>query len=183
MGQIYRDLGILATEEVLEKSASDLVGQYVGHTGKKTKELLESALGKVLLIDEAYRLAKGDFANEAADELVDLLTKPQFAQKLIVILAGYDHEIEHLLGTNRGLTSRFSREDTFPEFVARSLHHALDLAVGKGGVPRCHLYPISPNIENRNRGIRETYPCGELGECERCSELGQRHQQRNAASR
>lgn len=113
MGTIYKSLGLLATDEVLEKSASDLVGQYVGHTGNKTKKLLEIALGKVLLIDEAYRLADGHFAKEATDELVDLLTKPQFAGKLIVILAGYDHDIEGLMATNPGLTSRFPERVAF----------------------------------------------------------------------
>ncbi|QIX01542.1 hypothetical protein AMS68_007059 [Peltaster fructicola] len=113
MGQIYHEMGILATDEVLERSASDLVGQYVGHTGDKTKKLLESALGKVLLIDEAYRLAEGHFAKEATDELVDLLTKPQFAGKLIVILAGYDRDIERLMATNPGLTSRFPEKVSF----------------------------------------------------------------------
>lgn len=120
MGKIYRDLGILATDEVLEKSASDMIGQFVGHTGDKTKKLLESALGKVLLIDEAYRLAKGDFAKEAADELVDLLTKPQFARKLIVILAGYDDDIERLMATNPGLTSRFPERIPFQEISAEA---------------------------------------------------------------
>ena len=120
MGQIYFDLGILATREVLERSASDLIGLYVGHTGDKTKKLLESALGKVLLIDEAYRLANGDFAKEAVDELVDLLTKPQFAQKLVVILAGYDHDIQRLLVVNPGLTSRFPEKVAFKSFSSES---------------------------------------------------------------
>ncbi|KXT07703.1 hypothetical protein AC578_10169 [Pseudocercospora eumusae] len=131
MGRIYRDLGILATDEVLEKSASDLVGQYVGHTGDKTKKLLESALSKVLLIDEAYRLAKGDFAKEATDELVDLLTKPQFARKLIVILAGYDHDIERLMATNPSLTSRFPEKIPFQGLSLESCATLLTLRLAR----------------------------------------------------
>lgn len=122
---MYHGLGILATDEVLERSASDLVAQYVGQTGPKTKQLLESALGKVLLIDEAYRLADGLFAKEALDELVDLLTKPTFAGKLIVILAGYDHDIQRLLSVNPGLSSRFPEKVSFrslpPEACAKLL--------------------------------------------------------------
>jgi hypothetical protein len=76
MGKVYFDMGFLATAEVVMCSAIDLVGQYVGQTGPKTKKLLEKALGKVLFIDEAYRLAEGHFAKEAMDELVDCLTKP-----------------------------------------------------------------------------------------------------------
>ncbi|KAI4103575.1 MAG: hypothetical protein L6R37_003720 [Teloschistes peruensis] len=79
MGKVYYDMGFLATAEVLETSATDLVGEYVGQTGPKTQKLLEKALGKVLFVDEAYRLAEGHFAKEAMDEIVDCITKPAFA--------------------------------------------------------------------------------------------------------
>ena len=69
-------MGFLATAEVVESSATELVGQYVGQTGPKTQKLLEKALGKILFIDEAYRLAEGHFAKEAMDEIVDSITKP-----------------------------------------------------------------------------------------------------------
>ena len=107
MGKVYYDLGFLATAEVVECSATELVGQYVGQTGPKTQTLLEKGLGKVLFIDEAYRLAEGHFAKEAMDEIVDSITKPKFAQKLIIILAGYDADINRLMSINPGLTSRF----------------------------------------------------------------------------
>lgn len=117
MGKVYYDMGFLATAEVVECSATDLVGQYVGQTGPKTQKLLEKALGKVLFIDEAYRLAEGNFAKEAMDEIVDSVTKPMFAQKLMIILAGYDADINRLMSINPGLTSRF------PDVVAfRGLH-------------------------------------------------------------
>ncbi|CAI7659971.1 unnamed protein product [Penicillium viridicatum] len=107
MGQVYYDMGLLASSEVIETSATDLVGQYVGQTGPKTQKVLERGLGKVLFIDEAYRLAEGHFAKEAMDEIVDGITKPRFAQKLIIILAGYDADINQLMSINPGLTSRF----------------------------------------------------------------------------
>ena len=107
MGKVYYDMGFLATAEVVECSATELVGQYVGQTGPKTQRLLEKGLGKVLFIDEAYRLAEGHFAKEAMDEIVDSITKPKFAQKLIIILAGYDADINRLMSINPGLTSRF----------------------------------------------------------------------------
>ncbi|KAF2813185.1 P-loop containing nucleoside triphosphate hydrolase protein [Mytilinidion resinicola] len=113
MGKVYYDMGFLSTAEVVECSATELVGQYVGHTGPKTQKLLEKALGKVLFIDEAYRLAEGDFATEAMDELVDSLTKPKFAQKLVTILAGYDADINRLMSINPGLTSRFPEAIVF----------------------------------------------------------------------
>ncbi|KAH0562483.1 hypothetical protein GP486_002829 [Trichoglossum hirsutum] len=107
MAKVYYDMGFLANADVVECSATNLVGQYIGQTGPKTQKLLEKSLGRVLIIDEAYRLAEGQFAKEAMDELVDSLTKPKFAQKLITILAGYDAEINHLMSVNPGLTSRF----------------------------------------------------------------------------
>ncbi|KAH7925247.1 P-loop containing nucleoside triphosphate hydrolase protein [Leucogyrophana mollusca] len=114
MGQVYYDMGFLSTKDVVECSASDLVGQYVGQTGPKTKKLFEKALGKVLFVDEAYRLGEGHFAKEAMDELVGLLTHESFKSKLLVILAGYDQEMNALLAVNPGLSSRFSEEVVFP---------------------------------------------------------------------
>jgi len=113
MGKVYYDMGFLATAEVVECSASELVGQYVGQTGPKTQKLLERALGKVLFVDEAYRLAEGHFAKEAMDEIVACLTNPKFAQKLVVILAGYDDDINRLMSINPGLTSRFPEAIVF----------------------------------------------------------------------
>ncbi|KAI1989899.1 hypothetical protein LOZ53_003465 [Ophidiomyces ophidiicola] len=124
MGTIFYNMGFLATTEVVERSATDLIGQYVGHTGPKTQKLLEKALGKVLFIDEAYRLAEGLFAREAMDELVDCLTKPAYAKRLVVILAGYDKDIDRLMAMNPGLTSRFSETICFTNLAPKE---SLDL--------------------------------------------------------
>ena len=120
MGQIYYDMGFLSVPEVIECSATDLVGQYVGQTGPKTQGQLEKALGKVLFVDEAYRLGEGPFASEAVNELVDQLTKPKFAGKLIVILAGYDDDMNRLLAINAGLSSRFPEEIVFSNMQPES---------------------------------------------------------------
>lgn len=113
MGQVYYDMGFLSSTEVIECSATDLVGEYVGQTGPKTKQVFERALGKVLFVDEAYRLSEGHFAKEAMDELVGILTQEAFIGKLIVILAGYDKEMNALLAVNTGLSSRFPEEIYF----------------------------------------------------------------------
>ncbi|KAL5335223.1 AAA domain-containing protein [Aspergillus crustosus] len=124
MGQVYYDMGLLSSADVVEGSATDLVAQYIGHTGPKTQALLEKSLGKVLLIDEAYRLAEGNFATEAMDEIVDCITKPKFFQKLIIILAGYDKDINRLMAINPGLTSRFPEE---LEFAGLTPHACVQL--------------------------------------------------------
>lgn len=85
---------------------------------------LERGLGKVLFIDEAYRLGHGTFAQEAIDELVDNITKPKFAGKLVVILAGYENDMNNLLRVNEGLSSRFADEISFPSL---SPAHCLQL--------------------------------------------------------
>lgn len=74
---------------------------------------LERGLGKVLIVDEAYRLGQGQFAQEAIDELVDNITKPRFAGKMVIILAGYDNDMNNLLRVNEGLSSRFADEISF----------------------------------------------------------------------
>lgn len=107
MGKVFYDMGFLATDEVVECSATDLIGQYVGQTGPKVQQLLDKALGRVLFVDEAYRLAEGHFAKEAMDELVDSVTKERYFKKLVIILAGYEADINRLMSVNSGLTSRF----------------------------------------------------------------------------
>ncbi|KAM3545850.1 hypothetical protein ARSEF1564_001314 [Beauveria bassiana] len=114
MGKVFYDTGFLSEATVYDCSASDLVGQYVGQTGLKVRQLLDKALGAVLLIDEAYRLREGHFAKEALDELVDAMTKERYHKRLIIILAGYEHDINGLLAVNPGLTSRFPEVIDFP---------------------------------------------------------------------
>lgn len=113
MGKVFYDMGFLATAEVVEVSASDLVAQYVGQTGPKVRELFERALGKVLFVDEAYRLAEGHFAQEAIDEIVDSVTKERYYKKMIIILAGYEKDIDRLTSVNEGLSSRFPESVMF----------------------------------------------------------------------
>ncbi|KAI1398646.1 ATPases of the AAA+ class [Hypoxylon fuscum] len=116
MGKVFYDLGFLATTEVVECSASDLVGRYLGETGPKTRRVFEKALGKVLFIDEAYQLNSklhGSYTSEAVGEMVNILTQEKFHNKLVVILAGYRAEMDELLATNPGLHTRFPEKIDF----------------------------------------------------------------------
>ena len=113
MGKVFYDIGFLLTLDVHEYSTTDLVAGYIGQTGPKIIQLLEKALGKVLFIDEAYRLGEGTFAVEVINELVNSLIKPRFVGKIIVILAGYKDSMNKLLSINQGLLSRFSEEIIF----------------------------------------------------------------------
>ena len=129
IGQIFYDMGSLSTAEVVETSASDLVGEYAGGSGPKTKRLLESALGKVLFIDEAYRLGGSRWEASAVDELVDCLTKTQFIGKIVVVLAGYENEMNSLLATNPGLRSRFPTEIAFDHLPAKQCLRLLKIRI------------------------------------------------------
>ncbi|KAG0697526.1 P-loop containing nucleoside triphosphate hydrolase protein [Suillus ampliporus] len=125
-GQVYYDMGFLASTELVECSASDLVGEYVGQTGPKTKKLFEKAIGKVLFVDEAYRLSQGHFAQEAIDEVVGLMTNEKFMGKMVIILAGYEKEMNQLLGANPGLASRFSEDFILPNMSSSRCLELLD---------------------------------------------------------
>jgi AAA+ superfamily predicted ATPase len=124
IGNLYYQMGLLATNEVVEASAQDMLAGYTGQTATKTRELIESALGKVLFIDEAYRLtgerAGECFAAEARDELVDALTKPHFVGKVVVILAGYESHMNIMLEKNPGLSSRFRTHIQFSNLSSRA---------------------------------------------------------------
>lgn len=131
MGKVFYDMGFLATAEVIECSATDLIGQYVGQTGPKVQQLLDKALGKVLFIDEAYRLADGGFATEAVNELVDSVTKDRYKKKLVIILAGYESDINRLMSINEGLTSRFPEVINFRSLDPRECMSLLTKVLSK----------------------------------------------------
>ncbi|KAL7802008.1 P-loop containing nucleoside triphosphate hydrolase protein [Trichoderma aethiopicum] len=128
IGRIFYDMGFLSTDDVIECSATHLIGKHVGHTGPKVVELFERSLGKVLFIDEAYRLADDDrvsYAHEAIGEIVDCMTKPRYYRKMVIVLAGYTHDMDQLLRVNAGLRGRFATEINFspmsPESALRHL--------------------------------------------------------------
>ena len=121
VGRLYYDMGLLSTAEVVTCSVTDLVGEAMGHTGPKVLKTLETGLGKVLFIDEAYRLA-GDtpFHTEAVGELVDAMSQPRYNKNMVVIMAGYTVEMELLLRNNPGLRSRFPEQVVFPTMTPQA---------------------------------------------------------------
>ena len=157
MGQVFYDMGFLSGTDVIDCSASDLIAPHVGGTGPQTRAQLEKALGKVLFIDEAYRLASGDFAREAMDELVDQLTKPQFKGKMIVILAGYDQDINGLIAGNPGLSSRFPEEIIFSNMGTEDCLKLLEQELRKK-----QIKAPSMNIEGDSKCIKLAYILDQL---------------------
>lgn len=118
-GEVYFSLGILPSRDVIELSVSDLMTGYVGQTGRHTRDKFSEAKGKVLFIDEAYQLNPsrgGQYAQEAVDEIVKCLTDPDFKEKMVVIFAGYESDIDDMLRANQGLQSRFQEKIVFHDF-------------------------------------------------------------------
>lgn len=124
--------------------------EFYLQTGPKTKKVFEKALGRVLFIDEAYRLSEGHFAKESMDEIVGILTQDEFRGKLITILAGYTHEINELLRVNPGLSSRFPEEVLFADLTADQCADILKLALKRMKVRAAALDDPSLALERED---------------------------------
>ena len=116
-GELFKELGLLSKGHLKEVERADLVGEYIGHTAKNTREAINEALGGILFIDEAYSLARGgarDFGKESIDALVKGMEDNR--DDLVVILAGYPREMEAFLQSNPGLNSRFPIKVEFEDY-------------------------------------------------------------------
>lgn len=128
LGKLFREVGVLPKGHLVEVERADLVGEFIGHTAQKTRDQIKKALGGILFIDEAYSLARGgdkDFGKEAIDALVKGME--DYRDNLILILAGYQDEMDWFVETNPGLRSRFPIHITFPDFSNRELLAIADL--------------------------------------------------------
>ncbi len=122
MGKVFREMGVLSRGHLIEVERADLVGEYIGHTAQKTREQLKKAYGGILFIDEAYSLARGgekDFGKEAIDCMVKAMEDHK--DELILILAGYQKEMEKFMQTNPGLRSRFPIHIDFLDYNRQEL--------------------------------------------------------------
>ncbi|WP_431953554.1 type VII secretion AAA-ATPase EccA [Nocardia lijiangensis] len=125
VAKIYCGLGILKTDKLIEAKRADFVGQHLGSTAIKTNKLIDSAMDGVLFIDEAYTLIQtglsgGDaFGREAVDTLLARMEDDR--DRLVVIIAGYDGEIDRFLASNDGLASRFAKRVKFDSYTPEEL--------------------------------------------------------------
>ena len=122
VSRYLKAMGVLTGGQLVEVTRADLVGKYVGHTAPLTQQVIRSAIGGVLFIDEAYALYRGaddSFGLEAIDTIVKGMEDNR--QNLIVILAGYSREMEEFLTANSGLKSRFPNIIEFPDYTAEEL--------------------------------------------------------------
>ena len=122
LGGLYAAIGVLSKGQLVEVDRSGLVAGYVGQTALKTQEVIRSAMGGVLFIDEAYSLAAGgenDFGREAIETLLKAMEDHR--DDLIVIVAGYDEPMESFINSNPGLQSRFNKYFYFPDYNGEQL--------------------------------------------------------------
>ena len=142
MGQLYAAIGALSKGQLIETDRSGLVAGYVGQTAMKTQEMINSALGGVLFIDEAYSLSSGgenDYGREAIETLLKAMEDHR--DELVVIVAGYDEPMEKFLHSNPGLESRFNKYFYFPDYTGEELMGIFNLQCKKNG------YTLSPEAE------------------------------------
>ena len=123
MADILYQLGYISKGHLLTVTRDDLVGQYIGHTAPKTKEVLKKAMGGVLFIDEAYYLYKPDNERDYGAEAIEILLQVMENQRddLVVILAGYKERMDTFYESNPGLSSRIANHVHFPDYSSNEL--------------------------------------------------------------
>jgi probable Rubsico expression protein CbbX len=123
MADILYRLGYIKKGHLLTVTRDDLVGQYIGHTAPKTKEVLKKAMGGVLFIDEAYYLYKPDNERDYGAEAIEILLQVMENQRddLVVILAGYKEPMDKFYESNPGLSSRIANHIDFPDYTVEEL--------------------------------------------------------------
>ena len=143
MGKLLRELGYLRKGQLVSVTRDDLVGQYVGHTAPKTKEVLKRAMGGVLLIDEAYYLYRPENERDYGQEAIEILLQFMEANRedLVVILAGYADRMDVFFRSNPGMASRIAHNIDFPDF---SLDELLEIA---GLMLDREQYRLSPDAQ------------------------------------
>lgn len=122
LGRLLKEMGVLPKGHMVEVERADLVGEYIGHTAQRTREVVKRAVGGILFIDEAYSLARGgekDFGKESIDCLVRSMEEHR--GELMLVLAGYPEEMEWFLAQNPGLRSRFPMAIAFPDYTVDEL--------------------------------------------------------------
>lgn len=147
--RILKGMGLLKKGDLVEVRTSDLIAEYMGSTGPKTTKKLEEAVGGVLFLDEAYGLLDGgDYGKQAVEEIVQFLGNR--AHEVVVVLAGYEHDMARLLRSNAGLGRRLEWQVKFPNYSDDVLERIL---LAKATAEK---YTVTPSVAKR--AVRERLP-------------------------
>ncbi len=166
VAQIYKELGLLSKGQLIETDRAGLVAGYVGQTAIKTKEVISSAIGGVLFIDEAYTLLGegNDFGQEAIDTL--LKEMEDHRDDLVVIVAGYTDEMKSFIHSNPGLESRFNRYLEFDDYTPQEMYGILQnmceknqytIADGAQEILEDYFKSTSSSKIGNGRGVRNIF--------------------------
>lgn len=144
MAEILYKLGYVRKGHLLTVTRDDLVGQYIGHTAPKTKEVLKKAMGGVLFIDEAYYLYKPDNDRDYGSEAIEILLQVMENQRdeLVVVLAGYKEPMDKFYESNPGLSSRIANHIDFPDYSTEELVQIAKLMLQE------QQYRLTPEAES-----------------------------------
>ncbi len=133
MAEILHKLGYVRRGQVVSVTRDDLVGQYIGHTAPKTKEVLKRAMGGVLFIDEAYYLYRPENERDYGQEAIEILLQVMENQRddLVVILAGYGDRMDKFFSSNPGFRSRVAHHIDFPDYTDLELLQIAEIILGQ----------------------------------------------------
>src|SRR5579883_3586470 len=147
MADILHRLGFVRRGQLVSVTRDDLVGQYIGHTAPKTKEVLKKAMGGVLFIDEAYYLYRPENERDYGQEAIEILLQVMENQRedLVVILAGYEDRMERFFDCNPGMKSRITHHIDFPDYTVDELMEIAKLMLAN------QHYRLSPAAEQALR--------------------------------
>jgi probable Rubsico expression protein CbbX len=179
MADILHRLGYIRQNHVVSVTRDDLVGQYIGHTAPKTKEVIKKAMGGVLFIDEAYYLYKPENERDYGQESIEILlqTMENHRDDLVVILAGYQDRMGTFFKSNPGMSSRIAHHVDFPDYnenelleitklMADSMHYRLDKAAFKAMQDYIAKRKLQPHFANA-RSIRNALDRARLRQANR----------------
>lgn len=136
LGRVFKNLGLLSSDKVIEVDRSKLVGTHIGETAPKTDQMINSALGGVFFVDEAYTLAPKDSGSDYGQEAIDTLLKRMEDDRgrFLVIAAGYSQEMDQFLNANPGLKSRFTKYINFEDYKPDDLTEIFSRMLKKKGM-------------------------------------------------
>jgi probable Rubsico expression protein CbbX len=157
MAKILHGLGFVRRGQVISVTRDDLVGQYIGHTAPKTKEILKKAMGGVLFIDEAYYLHRPDNERDYGQEAIEILLQVMENQRedLVVILAGYGERMTRFFASNPGFRSRIAHHVEFPDYSKPELLFIAELMLRERGY---RLAPAARQAFEKYIALRRTQP-------------------------
>jgi probable Rubsico expression protein CbbX len=157
MADILLRLGYVRKGHVVSVTRDDLVGQYIGHTAPKTKEVLKKAMGGVLFIDEAYYLYKPENERDYGQEAIEILLQVMENQRddLVVILAGYKDRMDTFFQSNPGMSSRIAHHINFPDYAPHELTQIADRMLA---AQNYRLAPAAQQAFERYLALRVQHP-------------------------